>query len=129
MLQEAGADVDPLEDIGTETERLLGKLVKEKYDTDFYMLTRYPLNARPFYTMPAADDPNYTNSFDIFIEGKKSSPARNVFTIPSFSPSAPRRVESRSRRFNRTLTLSSTVPCRTAVAASVSSASPCCSST
>ena len=71
MLQEAGADVDPLEDIGTETERLLGKLVKEKYDTDFYMLTRYPLNARPFYTMPAADDPNYTNSFDIFIRGQE----------------------------------------------------------
>ncbi len=71
MLQEAGADADPLEDIGTETERLLGKLVKEKYDTDFYMLTRYPLNARPFYTMPAADDPNYTNSFDIFIRGQE----------------------------------------------------------
>ena len=71
MLQEAGVEVDPLGDIGTETERILGRLVKEKYGTDFYMLTRYPLNARPFYTMPAADDPNYTNSFDIFIRGQE----------------------------------------------------------
>jgi len=71
MLQEAGEEVDPLGDIGTEAERVLGRLVKEKYGTDFYMLTRYPLNARPFYTMPAADDPNYTNSFDIFIRGQE----------------------------------------------------------
>jgi aspartyl-tRNA synthetase len=71
MLQEAGEEVDPLGDIGTETERVLGRLVKEKYGTDFYMLTRYPLNARPFYTMPAPDDPNYTNSFDIFIRGQE----------------------------------------------------------
>lgn len=71
MLHDAGYDVDPLEDLSTETERVLGQLVKEKYDTDFYMLTRYPLNARPFYTMPAPDDPNYTNSFDIFIRGEE----------------------------------------------------------
>ena len=71
MLQDAGVEVDPLGDIGTETERILGKLVKEKYGTDFYMLTRYPINARPFYTMPAPDDPNYTNSFDIFIRGQE----------------------------------------------------------
>lgn len=71
MLQDAGVEVDPLGDIGTETERILGRLVKEKYGTDFYMLTRYPINARPFYTMPAADDPNYTNSFDIFIRGQE----------------------------------------------------------
>lgn len=71
MLQEAGVEIDPLDDIGTETERILGGLVKEKYKTDFYMLTRYPKNARPFYTMPAPDDPNYTNSFDIFIRGEE----------------------------------------------------------
>lgn len=71
MLQEAGIDIDPLADIGTETERILGGLVKKKFNTDFYMLTRYPKNARPFYTMPAPDDPNYTNSFDIFIRGEE----------------------------------------------------------
>ena len=95
MLQEAGADVDPLEDIGTETERLLGKLVKEKYDTDFYMLTRYPLNARPFYTMPAADDPNYTNSFDIFIRGQEIISGRATYSRSQASRRARRGVWNR----------------------------------
>ena len=42
MLKEAGYDdVDPLGDLSTETERVLGRLVKEKYGTDFYILHRY----------------------------------------------------------------------------------------
>ena len=42
-----------------------------RYKTDFYMLTRYPASARPFYTMPAPDDPRYTNSYDVFIRGEE----------------------------------------------------------
>lgn len=38
---------------------------------DFYMLHRYPLAVRPFYTMPCKDDGNYSNSFDIFIRGEE----------------------------------------------------------
>lgn len=72
MLHEAGfTDVDPLDDLSTETERALGKLVKDKYKTDFYILHKYPLNARPFYTMPAPDNPDYTNSYDVFIRGEE----------------------------------------------------------
>ena len=36
-------DVDPFGDLNTEIERTLGRLVKEKYKTDFYMLYNYPL--------------------------------------------------------------------------------------
>lgn len=71
MLQEAGYDVDPFGDLNTELERALGKLVKEKYNTEFYMLHRYPLAIRPFYTMPCKDDPRYSCSFDIFIRGEE----------------------------------------------------------
>lgn len=71
MLQEAGVEVDPLGDLSTATERVLGKLVKEKYDTDFYMLHRYPMAIRPFYTMPCPDDDDYSNSFDIFMRGEE----------------------------------------------------------
>eukprot|EP00891_Asterochloris_glomerata_P001357 jgi/Astpho2/1357/Aster-06218 len=72
MLQEAGyEDVDPLGDLTTELERKLGALVKEKYKTDFYMLYKYPLGVRPFYTMPDPEDPEYSNSFDIFIRGEE----------------------------------------------------------
>lgn len=71
MLQEAGYDVDPFGDLNTELERALGKLVKDKYNTEFYMLHRYPLAIRPFYTMPCKDDNRYSCSFDIFIRGEE----------------------------------------------------------
>ena len=51
MLHEAGVKQGDLEDLSTETEKALGKLVKDKYETDFYMLYGYPAAARPFYTM------------------------------------------------------------------------------
>ncbi|PWA87034.1 class II aminoacyl-tRNA and biotin synthetases superfamily protein [Artemisia annua] len=71
MLKDAGIEVDPLGDLNTETERTLGKLVLEKYDTEFYILHRYPLAVRPFYTMPCPDNPAYSNSFDVFIRGEE----------------------------------------------------------
>ena len=40
----------------TPNEKLLGRLVREKYDTDFYILDKYPLAVRPFYTMPDPHD-------------------------------------------------------------------------
>ena len=52
MLHAAGHDVPPLDDLNTEMERTLGRLVKEKYNTDFYILHKFPLGIRPFYTMP-----------------------------------------------------------------------------
>ncbi|KAL9249761.1 Aspartate--tRNA ligase 2, cytoplasmic-like protein [Drosera capensis] len=71
MLMEAGVEVDPLGDLNTESERKLGQLVFEKYGTEFYILHRYPLAVRPFYTMPCYDDPAYSNSFDVFIRGEE----------------------------------------------------------
>ncbi|KAL3148286.1 hypothetical protein ABBQ38_013752 [Trebouxia sp. C0009 RCD-2024] len=71
MLQAAGYDADPQGDLSTELERELGKLVKEKYKTDFYMLYNYPLAVRPFYTMPSPHNSQYSNSFDVFIRGEE----------------------------------------------------------
>ena len=71
MLADAGVTQDPLEDLSTETEKKLGALVREKYDTDFYMLYGYPVNARPFYTMLDPADENYTNSYDFFMRGEE----------------------------------------------------------
>ncbi|KAK1292052.1 hypothetical protein QJS10_CPB17g01912 [Acorus calamus] len=71
MLKESGVDVDPLGDLSTETERKLGQLVLEKYGTEFYILHRYPLAVRPFYTMPCFDNEEYSNSFDVFIRGEE----------------------------------------------------------
>lgn len=41
----------------TEHEKLLGKLVREKYGTDYYILDKFPTAVRPFYTMLDASDP------------------------------------------------------------------------
>lgn len=71
MLREAGKDVDDFEDLSTENEKLLGKLVREKYDTDFYILDKFPLAVRPFYTMPCPEDNRYSNSYDFFMRGEE----------------------------------------------------------
>ncbi len=41
----------------TEQEKKLGALVRERYNTDYYILDKFPLAVRPFYTMPNGDDP------------------------------------------------------------------------
>ncbi|KAG8100083.1 hypothetical protein GUJ93_ZPchr0013g37464 [Zizania palustris] len=71
MLKEAGTEIEPMGDLNTEAEKKLGRLVKEKYGTEFFILYRYPLAVRPFYTMPCYDNPAYTNSFDVFIRGEE----------------------------------------------------------
>ncbi len=71
ILAENGIKQDPLDDLSTDTERKLGKIVRDKFQTDFYMLHRYPIAARPFYTMMTKDDPRYTNSYDFFMRGEE----------------------------------------------------------
>jgi len=38
MLREAGVEIGDEDDLSTPSEKLLGKLVRAKYDTDFYIL-------------------------------------------------------------------------------------------
>jgi len=71
MLREAGVEQEDLGDLNSFAEKELGRLVKEKYETDFYMLYGYPAAARPFYTMLDPTDSNYTNSYDFFMRGEE----------------------------------------------------------
>lgn len=71
MLREAGVTVGDEDDLSTPDEKLLGRLVRAKYDTDFYVLDKYPLAVRPFYTMPDADNPKVSNSYDMFMRGEE----------------------------------------------------------
>jgi aspartyl/asparaginyl-tRNA synthetase len=43
--------------LSTANEKRLGALVKAKYDTDYFIVDKFPLNLRPFYTMPDPNDP------------------------------------------------------------------------
>ena len=41
----------------TENEKRLGRLIKTKYATDYYIIDKFPMALRPFYTMPDPEDP------------------------------------------------------------------------
>jgi aspartyl/asparaginyl-tRNA synthetase len=47
---------DPLPN-STVNEKRLGSIVKRMYDTDYFIVDEFPLNLRPFYTMPDPTDP------------------------------------------------------------------------
>lgn len=71
------------EDISTEDERLMGEVIKRKYNQEFYMIDKFPLHIRPFYSMPdpqswadfkagkIREDQIVANSYDIFIRGEE----------------------------------------------------------
>lgn len=84
MLAETGVDVGEEEDLSTPTEKLLGRLVKAKYDTDFYILDKYPLAVRPFYTMPDPNNPNASNSYDMFMRGEEILSGAQRIHDPAF---------------------------------------------
>ncbi|XP_050358850.1 aspartate--tRNA ligase, cytoplasmic-like [Nymphalis io] len=71
MLKEAGVTVGEEDDLSTPDEKLLGRLVKAKYETDFFILDKYPLAVRPFYTMPDPNNPKASNSYDMFMRGEE----------------------------------------------------------
>jgi aspartyl-tRNA synthetase len=54
------------EDLGTEDERLLGEIMK-KEGHEFYFITKYPIEAKPFYTMP--EGKKYSRGFDLECKG------------------------------------------------------------
>ncbi|EEH11166.1 aspartyl-tRNA synthetase [Histoplasma capsulatum G186AR] len=66
-----GEELSVNEDLGTRDEIRLGELIKEKYHTDYYILDKFPKSARPFYAMEDPENPNFTNSFDIFVRGQE----------------------------------------------------------
>ncbi|PKK86311.1 MAG: aspartate--tRNA(Asn) ligase [Thermoplasmata archaeon HGW-Thermoplasmata-1] len=69
-LAKSGVDIKWGDDIGTEAEKLLGDLM-QKEGCEFYFITKYPLEAKPFYAMPEngmADD-RYARAFDLELNG------------------------------------------------------------
>lgn len=65
-LQKRKSSIEWGQDIGTEDEKLLGEIMKEEGE-EFYFITRYPLESKPFYTMPEGD--KYSRGFDLECKG------------------------------------------------------------
>lgn len=59
------------EDLTTEDERVLGRIIHDMYGQDFYIIDKFPSEVRPFYTMEDPEDPTWSNSYDIFIRGEE----------------------------------------------------------
>ncbi len=70
LLKNAGLTQLLDEDLTTENEKALGKIIKEKYNSDLFVLTEYPIAARPFYTKKT-DDGKFTKSYDIIMRGNE----------------------------------------------------------
>jgi nondiscriminating aspartyl-tRNA synthetase len=66
LLNDKGSEITWGDDLGTEHERQLGTLMKEK-GHEFYFIIRYPLKAKPFYTMPEGE--KLSRSFDLDCKG------------------------------------------------------------
>ena len=75
LLKDAGVDVSKQEafetDLSTAMEKQLGLIIREKYDTDFYVLDEFPMAVRPFYTKGHPTDSNLSNSYDFFMRGEE----------------------------------------------------------
>ena len=68
---EDGKELPEDEDLGTRDEMAMGRMIREKFKTDYYVLDKFPASARPFYAMPDPNDAKVTNSFDIFLRGQE----------------------------------------------------------
>jgi aspartyl-tRNA synthetase len=75
LLREEGPEefrnVSDDEDMSTPQEKALGALIREKYKTDFYVLDKFPEEARPFYAMEDPENPKITNAYDFFMRGQE----------------------------------------------------------
>jgi len=67
---EAGLKIPHGQDLSTEAEKKLGEIMKEK-GYELYFITKYPLEIKPFYTMPDKENQLYSNSFDLDFQGRE----------------------------------------------------------
>ena len=73
ILTELGTTIEFGEDYNRESERLLAKYVKERYDSDFFFVNRFPFKVKPFYVMKVDDEPMWARSVDLIYKGLEQS--------------------------------------------------------
>ena len=75
LLREEGPEeyrnVSDDEDMSTPQEKALGALIRKKFNTDFYVLDKFPEEARPFYAKEDPKNPKLTNAYDFFMRGQE----------------------------------------------------------
>ncbi|WAR58241.1 hypothetical protein PtB15_5B474 [Puccinia triticina] len=85
-----GIDIQLGQDMGTEQEHILGKLIKEKVRPYYYISNKFPLAIQPFYTMPDPVNPTLSNSYYFFMRGE------DIISGADPQPGAPEGPDERS---------------------------------
>lgn len=73
ILAEFDKTIEFGEDYDRESEKILAKYVKEKYDNDFLFVNRFPFKTKPFYVMKVDDEPIWARSVDLIYKGLEQS--------------------------------------------------------
>ncbi len=73
ILEEKGKNLGEGQDLDTESEKILWDYVKEKYDSEFYFVNRFPSKVKPFYVMKVDEDPKWARSVDLYFKGLELS--------------------------------------------------------
>ncbi len=73
ILRKLGFKIKDGSDLNREAENILAGYVKEKYDSDFFFINRFPFVLKPFYVMRVDEEPKYARSVDLIYKGLEMS--------------------------------------------------------
>ncbi len=73
ILEELGRKIEYGKDHDWESEQLLAKYVKKKYNSEFFFINRFPFAVKPFYVMKFDEDPMWARSVDLVYRGIEMS--------------------------------------------------------
>ncbi|MBU0999799.1 aspartate--tRNA(Asn) ligase [Patescibacteria group bacterium] len=69
ILKEFGRDSRKEKDLTPQDEADICKWSKKTHGSDFVTVTHFPTKAKPFYTMPDQENPEYSLSYDLLFKG------------------------------------------------------------
>ncbi len=69
IFKETGRDIRQEKDLGPADEVFLSDWAKKNRGSEFVTVTHFPTQAKPFYTMPDPNNPEYTLSYDLLFRG------------------------------------------------------------
>src|SRR2546428_10174729 len=73
ILEGLGTTLPRNQALDRESERLLTRYVKEKFDSDFFFVNRSPASVKPFYVGRVDDQPEFARSVDLVYKGLELS--------------------------------------------------------
>lgn len=69
ITQRTGRDLSSENDLNPEDEKEICEWAKEEKQSSFVTITQYPTKKRAFYTYPDPDNPEYSWSYDLLLNG------------------------------------------------------------